>query len=200
MDTLRLEQLDITNFRCFGKCEVRLHPKLTVFVAENGRGKTALLDAISLALGPVVDELTGSDEWSGVGASDVRIVPDETGTMKPSGRLVLGARGVVDGERLDWGVRRVSSLRRGRTSISGLGPLRNRTQAMRTRLDHFAHQAREFPPDQRQLDLPVVLPHLGMLPGCLTGFAPGTMPEHQAPGLPAAPLLDPPLQGSQLPG
>jgi hypothetical protein len=54
--------------------------------------------------------------------------------------------------------------------------------------------------DRRQLLLPVVLPHLGMLPGCLTGFAPGTMPEHQAPGLPAAPLLDPPLQGSQLPG
>lgn len=54
--------------------------------------------------------------------------------------------------------------------------------------------------DQRQLVLPVVLPHLGVLPGCLTGFAPGAMPEHQAPGLPAAPLLDPPLQGSELSG
>ena len=45
MTALRLDKLSLTNFRCFAHCEVAFHPNLAVLVAENGSGKTAVLDA-----------------------------------------------------------------------------------------------------------------------------------------------------------
>ena len=52
---LRLDQLILHNFRCFSECTIDLHPKLTVLVAENGRGKSAILNAIGIAFGLFVD-------------------------------------------------------------------------------------------------------------------------------------------------
>lgn len=43
--TLQLNQLVLQNYRCFADCTVDFHPELTVLVADNGFGKTALLDA-----------------------------------------------------------------------------------------------------------------------------------------------------------
>lgn len=146
MNTLRLDQLDVSNFRCFGSCEVRFHPKLTVFVAENSQGKTALLDAVSMALGPVVDELTGTRQAAGLDAEDVRQIRTDDGTMEPVVPAALVSRGVLDGERLGWGVRRSSASPHGRTSTRGLTELRKLTQAMRSRLDGYATRSRELPP------------------------------------------------------
>jgi len=43
---ISLERLTLDSFRCFGELKVHFDEKLTVFIAENGGGKTALLDAI----------------------------------------------------------------------------------------------------------------------------------------------------------
>lgn len=42
-----LESVEISNFRLFGELTVALHPQLTVFIAPNSGGKTALLDAVA---------------------------------------------------------------------------------------------------------------------------------------------------------
>jgi len=47
---IKLKSLKINNFRCFEKLEVFFDDKLTVFIAENGGGKTALLDAVAEGL------------------------------------------------------------------------------------------------------------------------------------------------------
>ncbi|MCC7495854.1 MAG: AAA family ATPase [Fimbriimonadaceae bacterium] len=51
---LRLDHLEVSNYRCFERLALDLHPALTVIVARNGCGKTAILDAIAVALGPYV--------------------------------------------------------------------------------------------------------------------------------------------------
>ena len=51
---MKLSKLRLENFRCFVDLELELHPQLTVLVAENGQGKTTLLDAIRIALWPYV--------------------------------------------------------------------------------------------------------------------------------------------------
>ncbi|MEX8497567.1 MAG: AAA family ATPase [Leptothrix ochracea] len=59
---LTLDRLKLTNFRCFTSVELDFHRKLTVLVASNGMGKTAVLDAIAVAFGPFVgafDEAVG---------------------------------------------------------------------------------------------------------------------------------------------
>lgn len=49
---MKLLSLSLTNFRCFPKLEqpVVLHPQMTLLAAVNGRGKSSILDAITVAL------------------------------------------------------------------------------------------------------------------------------------------------------
>ncbi len=51
---MRIEHIDLTNYRCFDSLSVALHPQMTVLVAPNGQGKTSFLDAIKVALWPFV--------------------------------------------------------------------------------------------------------------------------------------------------
>ncbi len=51
---MKLKKLEITNFRCFESLSIDLDEQLTVLVAENGVGKTAILDAIAVAIGPFI--------------------------------------------------------------------------------------------------------------------------------------------------
>ena len=51
---MKLTRVDITNFRCFATLTVPLHPAVNVFVGVNGAGKSAILDAIAIALYDIV--------------------------------------------------------------------------------------------------------------------------------------------------
>ncbi len=73
---MKIEEIEIRNFRCFESLKVTLHPNLTVLTALNGGGKTTVLDAIRIAVWPFVK---GFDIGSQAGKSatiqidDVRI-------------------------------------------------------------------------------------------------------------------------------
>ena len=54
---MRLDELKLSNFRCFEKLSISFHPNLTVLVGVNGSGKTALLDAITYILSPLIKGL-----------------------------------------------------------------------------------------------------------------------------------------------
>jgi predicted ATP-binding protein involved in virulence len=51
---LRLQSVELKNFRSFRRATLHLHPNVTVLVADNGAGKSATLDAVALALGQVL--------------------------------------------------------------------------------------------------------------------------------------------------
>ena len=59
---MRLKKITLNNFRCFEHLEINLHPRLTVFVGENGAGKTAVLDGIATALSPVLTYLSSANQ------------------------------------------------------------------------------------------------------------------------------------------
>lgn len=98
---LRLDRLALRNFRCFADCTIDLHEDLTVFVAENGRGKTAILDAIGIALGLFVDAVAGT-RHQGFDRADVRLVKADTGAMAPELPTEFAADGNIDGQPLHW--------------------------------------------------------------------------------------------------
>lgn len=56
---MRLERLHLRNFRCFDNLTVEFDSKLTVIIAENGAGKTAILDAIAIGFGRYLTKLPG---------------------------------------------------------------------------------------------------------------------------------------------
>ncbi len=49
---MRIERLHLKNFRCYEELNIDFEPELTVIVGENGRGKTAIFDAMAIALEP----------------------------------------------------------------------------------------------------------------------------------------------------
>lgn len=48
---MKIDKLRIKNFRCFEDLEMQLHQKCNILIGINGAGKSAILDAVSVALG-----------------------------------------------------------------------------------------------------------------------------------------------------
>ena len=144
---LRLDHLELRNFRCFAKCTIDLHEKLTVLVAENGRGKTALLDAIGISLGLFVDTVSASGQSHGFERSDVRQAKNAEGRMEPVLPVELKARGSADGAQISWG-RAVKTLgaKRVRTTSRDAKTLVNAAKGLRQRLTGFDGGERDLPP------------------------------------------------------
>ena len=59
---MHLKNVILNNFRCFEKLDLALHPRLTVLVAENGGGKTAILDGIAIGLSPILRYLSSANQ------------------------------------------------------------------------------------------------------------------------------------------
>lgn len=102
MTALRLDTLSLTNFRCFEQCEIGFHPNLTVLVAENGSGKTAVLDGVAAALSVFVNAINPNEKSRKIERSDVRLLPDGTGKMEPCLPTEYLAQATVRNEPVIW--------------------------------------------------------------------------------------------------
>lgn len=85
---MKLDKLRLENFRCFDDLEISFDPALTVLVAENGQGKSTVLDAIRIALWPFVSSFdlargsfSSNSPGSGISVDDVRVVKLPSGDM-----------------------------------------------------------------------------------------------------------------------
>ncbi len=118
---MHLKKLELSNFRCFESLSIDLDEQLIVLVAENGVGKTAILDAIAVALGPFIGGFdTGvskgfkhQDARIGVKSgkhvrikfSDGQHFPELNagrGIMESKYPVSLVASGMVDGQLEHW--------------------------------------------------------------------------------------------------
>lgn len=101
---LRIDHIKLSNYRCFPLLSMDFHPELTVIVARNGCGKTAVLDALAVALGPFVGAF---DEAKGTyfTTSDARLArrPDSTmAEMEEQYPLTMTVTGIVNGLEVTW--------------------------------------------------------------------------------------------------
>lgn len=111
---MRLDKLRLKNFRCFGDFELSFNTSqlLTVVVAENGQGKSTILDAIRIGVWPFIKSFdlsksaTFNDPSNSISVDDARLIHAQTtGSMI---RLLP-----VDVELTgDWGIGRVNTWRR----------------------------------------------------------------------------------------
>ena len=56
---MKIERLHIRNFRCFESLTLDFGKRLTIILADNGAGKTAILDAVASGLGRYLTKLPG---------------------------------------------------------------------------------------------------------------------------------------------
>lgn len=75
---MKLKEIRLKNFRCYEDITVPLDERLTVLVAPNGQGKTAILDAIAIALWTYVRgfDLAGNQNLN-IYKDDIRSIPDK---------------------------------------------------------------------------------------------------------------------------
>ncbi|UMR31059.1 AAA family ATPase [Massilia sp. MB5] len=90
---MKLNSIRLTNYRIFSEVECPLDPKLTVFVATNGCGKTSMLDAIKISFDTYLGAFpTGLGQ--GIKVSDVRLKKINAGGMEPVFPVAISASGV----------------------------------------------------------------------------------------------------------
>ena len=95
---LKINKLYLNNYRCFKDFTIDFHDQLTVLVATNGKGKTAILDAIAVAFGTFVNS-TGLARGSVFNRSDVQKIKareTKTNEMEEVYPLVLEANGLIN--------------------------------------------------------------------------------------------------------
>lgn len=67
---MKIEKMTIQNYRCFDRKEIVFAPHFNVFIGNNGTGKTALLDALSIGIGSLFLGIEGHPS-SGIARDDV---------------------------------------------------------------------------------------------------------------------------------
>jgi len=103
---VKLKKLTLTNFRSFDNFTIDFDKNLTVIVAENGVGKTSVLDAVTVALGQFIGGFdTGKD--CGFSASDAKLnivksKTTQTINMESRYPITLVAEGEIDGQDEQW--------------------------------------------------------------------------------------------------
>lgn len=101
---MTLNEITIKNFRGFKNFHAKLNPNLTVFIGNNGSGKSTVLDAIAIAIGTFFSGLDGVPVPR-ISKEDVTYKSFDMGTVidlqyqYPS---VITAKGDIDGETLEW--------------------------------------------------------------------------------------------------
>ena len=58
---MRIDRLELRNFKKFAAFDLNLHPQFTLLIGDNGAGKTSVLDALAVALGRLARRATGFD-------------------------------------------------------------------------------------------------------------------------------------------
>lgn len=99
---MRIDKLEIRNFRCFEHLIVEFHPRLNVFVGINGSGKTAILESLKLgiigAIGEikeVVPQKTTGSGYSFDPKKDPRLTVFERGEWVESDHVEIRLDGVL---------------------------------------------------------------------------------------------------------
>jgi predicted ATP-binding protein involved in virulence len=140
-----LARLELENFRLFDRFALDFHPRLTVLVAPNGGGKTAVLDAVAVALRYFVDKARGAAASHGFDASDIRLVRGDSGGMAEAGAVRLSARGTIAGQKTSW--RRELATPGGKTTYVEAKELEVRAVELRSALATYSkHGPGHAPP------------------------------------------------------
>lgn len=140
-----MRTLDLTNYRCFQRLALSFHEQLTVFVAPNGGGKTAVLDGVASALRLFVDTVEGREYSKGFDARDIRLVLSPDNKMEPVTPVRLEASGNILGSEISW-ARERQSVAASRTTTAQAGALKDVASQLARKQQEWAQSRGEDVP------------------------------------------------------
>lgn len=145
---MRIDEMEVKNFRGFSRFTLTLEPDCTVLIGNNGAGKSALLDALAVALGAWFIRL-GPAELRSRSILDEeihRVRHEHAGapSLEPQTPVRVEVSGAVQGRSIRWA--RALTRPGGRTTYGEASALREIAQEV----------SRDV-----QADRPVTLPLIG---------------------------------------
>ena len=121
---MRINRLDLSNFRCFRERSFAFHQRFTLLIGANATGKTAILDALAVALGaaliPVPHAPSGSIRHRDVRRTHHQI--GETGHFTDHYPVCVEARGSIEDRDIEWARSLISA--KSRTTRGGTRTIR----------------------------------------------------------------------------
>lgn len=144
---MTINYLSLHNFRSFKNFEISFDEKLTVIVAENAVGKTAILDAVAISLGTFIGGFdTGVNKGFSINDARLKIIKKNdfgTNTMESSYPILLKAEGTIKNESIKW-----------ERSLSGSKSKTTNTKAKLLR--DYAKNLQESVREEKNVTLPIV--------------------------------------------
>ena len=138
--TVYLDKLELENFRCFSKIEIKFHEKLTVIVARNGGGKTTVLDAACFGWQFFLQgiELEPKSAKT-IRDADVRRTRSQDGAMVPMKPVSLSGRSFIADESVEWNVDKGQTSAKN-TSSRAAKDMREAGRVLRIATQDYAEQ------------------------------------------------------------
>ena len=123
---MKLKKISITNYRCFGKVDIDFDEHTTLIVGKNGAGKTAILDAVAVAVSTFLLGIDGGVSRS-ISKDDARYeFHDLDGTVDPQHQFPVSIEStgdILDNYNVKW-VRSLNS-ESGNTTVKEARKLTN---------------------------------------------------------------------------
>ncbi|MDY7230290.1 AAA family ATPase [Hyalangium rubrum] len=101
---MRIERIELKNFRGFESRTLELAPSFNILIGDNGTGKTAILDALSIGAGALFLGLDGASP-PGIHRLDVRRVTHKLGevlTLEAAYPAQITCSGIIGDKALQW--------------------------------------------------------------------------------------------------
>ena len=93
---MKLEKIRITNYRCFKDADIEFDDHATLIVGKNGAGKTAILDAVAVAVSTFLLGIDGGVSRS-ISKDDARYeFHDLDGTVDPQHQFPVSIESIGD--------------------------------------------------------------------------------------------------------
>jgi len=103
---VRIDKIRIKNFKGFSEEEFQLNSRFTVFIGDNAKGKTSILDAIAVSVGSYLRGIdVAKHETRGIDKKEVRIKTID-GQPRPQLPVEIEAIGSINGVLLEEGWKR----------------------------------------------------------------------------------------------
>lgn len=78
---MKINRIILENFKCFENEEFELSSPYTLIIGDNGKGKTAILDAIAVGISALLSEVSNPDYLLFLKDNDVRLASYKKGNI-----------------------------------------------------------------------------------------------------------------------
>lgn len=102
---MKINELKLQNFKCFDDQEFELASPYTLIIGNNGKGKTAILDAIAVGISSLLSHFNQPGSSRSLEPDDVRLEKYQQGeasTLEPQYPSAVTCEGIFEEQELTW--------------------------------------------------------------------------------------------------